>query len=582
MGRAGTAIAVGSGVRARAARALAVLVSVILLASAAGSVLLAQPDPERDRLIPRHLETPDFEPPPRIHSGGRAMSNVWADLTGRAGADFLRGLLPAQGAVLWISLIVALVVAFDFTRLRNPRNLELLALLAVGFLLFDVMRFFDVLQDPTYYRVMDWVFTAIVAVSLLLFGLALWRLRRPHAVPWRPNLPRGALVTLTLLLLTLNVAIGLLRQPDDSGWLSNVGAQRLRERGMFPYGDPLFRGTPVATYSPIFYLAHIPFQKLLDPEPVNPAPFNRAAFEAGLPYYLPPERATQLTTVSFHLLGVAALIVAARRLAGSEVAWGVAALYCGSAYVMGVGGSRDMIGGMTFISHIAPPAVSLLAFASLSRPLLAGALLATAVATLFYPMFFIPAWFGYYWGSRGAVVRFVAGLALATVVILAPVLARSQPADGRGLVGTILHDTMGHQQDPAAYGSSPFGFWGLRGGVRAWLREPLVAGQFNTSPMFLIFAAFVVGAFFLARGISPPQLALLTAALAIGAQMWKIHGTGVYVTWYYPFLLLGLFAGGAGAATARRAPGERPHADPSSASEGPRRATGPVGAGDSP
>jgi hypothetical protein len=528
----------------RHARRLAAWAAGLAVVASLGAVLLAQPAaPDRDVLTPRQLDTPGFEPPARVHPASRALSQVWTDLTGRPGGEFLRRWLPGQGAVLWISLLVALVVAFDFERWRNPRNLELAAMLAIGFLLFDIMRFFDLLEDPTYYRVMDWVFTGIVAVSLALMAVALMRMRRPHTTPWRPNLPARALMVLTLVLLTLNAIVCLGRAPDDSSWYSNVGGQRLRERGTFPYGDPLFTGTPVATYSPVFYLAHIPFQKLLDPTPLNPAPYSRIEFEGGIPYYLPPDLATQLTTVSFHLLAVGALFVAARRMAGREVAWGLTALYCGSAYVMGVGGSRDMIGGMTFISHIAPPAVSLLAFACLGRPLLAGTFLATAVATLFYPMFFIPAWLGYYWGNREAVVRFLAGMALATVLIGVPVLTSSQAAEGRGLIGTILHDTMGHQQDPAAYGSSPFGFWGLRGGIREALREPLIPGQFKTSPIFLAFAAFVLGAFVLARKSTPAQLALLTAALAIASQMWKIHATGVYVTWYYPFLLLGLLAG---------------------------------------
>ena len=71
------------------------------------------------------------------------------------------------------------------------------------------------------------------------------------------------------------------------------------------------------------------------------------------------------------------------------------------------------------------------------------------------------------------------------------------------------------------------------------LRDPIVAGQPNTAPAFLLFAAFAIGSFFLARGRTEAQLALLTGALAIGSQLWKIHGTGVYVAWYYGFLLLG-------------------------------------------
>jgi hypothetical protein len=46
--------------------------------------------------------------------------------------------------------------------------------------------------------------------------------------------------------------------------------------------------------------------------------------------------------------------------------------------------------------------------------------------------------------------------------------------------------------------------------------------------------------FFVARRTTPAQLALITATIGIIAQWSKIHGTGVYVNWYYPFLLIGL------------------------------------------
>ena len=180
---------------------------------------------------------------------------------------------------------------------------------------------------------------------------------------------------------------------------------------------------------------------------------------------------------------------------------------------MGVGGDREMINGITFASHIAPASMTMLAFAALPRPWWSGALLALATWTLFYPAFFFPAWAGYYWRSKPRLVAFLGGFALAGLAIGVPVLLRSQPIEGRGIVSTVMHETQGHQQDPHAYGSSPFGFWGQRGGIRAILREPLVAGQPNTAPAFLLFAAFVVGSFFLARGNTELQLALLTGAL---------------------------------------------------------------------
>jgi hypothetical protein len=52
----------------------------------------------------------------------------------------------------------------------------------------------------------------------------------------------------------------------------------------------------------------------------------------------------------------------------------------------------------------------------------------------------------------------------------------------------------------------------------------------------------------LGRDRSPRQLAALMAAMGIASELWKIHGTGVYVNWYYPFLLLGVFVNDSGRA----------------------------------
>lgn len=487
---------------------------------------------EKETLNARQLETPRFDPPPP--PTGTALHSLSQDLTGDPGRVLLTKFVPSQGAVLVIAVLVMLAIGIDWSRLAHPRNLEMLALLPIGFLLFDCMRYFELFQDPVYWLLMDAVFISIMAVSLYLLIASLIRMSRPHADPWRPSLPKNALMAIALVLVGLNVMTALLRPPDDVGFYTNLGAQRLRERAMFPYGDPLLTNTPAATYSPILYFSHLAYQVLLVPvqNPPDPRP------EFGI-YVLPPTLASQLATATFHLAGVLGLFIAARRLLGAHPAWGVVALYCGSAYVMGVGGEREMINGMVFASHIAPAAVTLLAFAALPWPWASGALLATAAWTLFYPAFFFPAWAGYYARSRAQLIAFLGGFALVGLAIGVPVLLRSQPIEGRGVVSTVLHETQGHQQDPNAYGSSPFGFWGQRGGVRAWFRDPIVAGQPNTAPAFLLFAAFVVGSFFLARGRTEVQLALLTGALAVGSQLWKIHGTGVYVTWYYGFLLLG-------------------------------------------
>lgn len=525
---------------------MVVRVVAMLAVAVVAAVVIAQPgNRAHERLIPRHLEISTFPPAPQRASFGATVAQVWADLRQQSidGRSFFKTILPTESGTLWIALIIVIVVGLDTARILSPLNLELLSTLLVGVFMFNVMRFFDFLEDPVYFNVMDWVFTAIFVATLWLFGRALWRVWSAPDRRWRPNLPARTLMLLTLVLLTLNSLTVVIRDPDDAGFYTNLGGQRLRERARFPYGDQLITGSAAAAYGPVLFLAHLPFQFLLDPTPVNPDSPNHALMPGDV-YRLPPPLATQLATLTFHLLGVAALVMAARRLAGDQVAWGLAALYCGSAYVLGVGGPREMIGGLTFISHIAAPSLALIAFALLERPLLAGVALALSVATVFYPLFFIPAWIGYYWNDRQKLRRFVGGLALAALVVGGPVIALSRSAPGEGRLSTIVKETLGHHQSSAAYGEHLFGFWGGRGGVRHWLQRELVPGQAASTPVFLVVVAFAVWAFFPARGAAPQQLALLSAASAMLAVMWKILGTGVYVTWYFPFLLIGFFAAG--------------------------------------
>ncbi len=506
----------------------------ILAVALVAAVIIAQPaDRDHQRLTARHLDVSTFPPAPHRASFSATVAQVWADLEQQSidGRSFLRSILPTESGTIWIAIIVVVVVGLDTARVLNPLNLELVSTLLVGVFMFNVMRFFDFLEDPVYFNVMDWVFTAIFVVTLWLFARAVWRVWSVPAQRWRPNLPVRTLMLLTIVLLTLNALTVVIREPDDAGFYTNLGGQRLRERARFPYGDQLITGSAAAAYGPVLFLAHIPFQFLLDPSPVNPDSQNHALLPDDV-YRLPPPLATQLATLAFHLMGVAALIIATRRLAGEQVAWGLAALYCGSAYVMGVGGPREMIGGLTFISHIAAPSLALTAFALLGSPLLAGVTLALSVATVFYPLFFIPAWIGYYWNDRKSMLRFVGGLALAALIVGGPTIALSRSVPGQGRLSTIVRETLGHHQSSAVYGEHLFGFWGGRGGVRGWLQTELVPGQAASTPVFLAVLLFAAWAFFPARGATRQQLALLSAACAMLAVTWKILGTGVYVTWY--------------------------------------------------
>jgi hypothetical protein len=543
----------GSVIRTVKPLRAAVLVGLACLVLAAGLRLIRAPAPPSAHEVLRQVYSPRFAPVPPPAPANEVLARLKNDLAGPSGSATLRRWLPSQSGTLWIALLILFVVGFDFARPLSSRNVDLVALQLLGFLFFDILSFANRVRDPYSLARVWWTFSAIVAVSLFIAVRAVWHVLRPIAIEWRPALRGKALPAVALLMLALNVLAAVLRPPDDAGYFTNLGAQRLRERALLPYGDPLLTGTPGAAYGPLLYVAHVPFQLLVDPVRLNPISSARPPLGADSTYYLPSPLATQLCTIAFQLVAVAALFMAGRRVAGRDAAWALVALYCGSAFVLGMGGEEYYIGGMTFTSHIAPPALTTAAFASLAYPATAGVLLVAAGGCGFYPAFLFPAWLGYFWTKRDERVRFVAGVVVAAFVVGTFVLLRSRPAGGRGLVGTILWDTFGHHSDPAGYGASPFGFWGQRGGWRAWMMRPLSGGSGLTAPALVLFYSFALSCFFLARRRGQHVLALLSAAVVIGANVVKIHSTGTYVAWFYPFLLLGLTQAAAVSGSSTRA-----------------------------
>ena len=498
----------------------------------------------RERELLREVYSPTFQAVPPMASIGETVAQLQRDFSSRVSRELGARSVTEQAGILLIVFVVALGVAFDFSRPRSARNVDIILMLALSLMFFDIMRLARVRLTPEYWRFVDVVFTTIVALNAALLGRALWRARPSAGVEpgWRPNLRGRPLAALALVLVAGDVFVALVREPDDAGYFVNLGAQRLRERGRLPYGDPLLTATPGAAYGPVLYTAHVPFQFLIEPQPPNAGATASPPLGEASTYYLPPPLATKLCTITLHLAGLLALFVAGSRLTGNrDVGWGLVALYASSAFVLGLGGEREFIGGMTFASHIAPAAATLIAFACLPKPALAGVLLAVSAGVGFYPGFMLPAWAGFFWRDRSRLVRFMAGFVLAAAVIAGSTWVMSRPADGLGRIGTILRDTFGHHTDPQGYGRSPFGFWGQREGIRQWLATPLVGESGLTSPAYVLLFALMGTTFALARGASAAQLALLTAAIALASSIVKVQSTGTYVAWAYPFLLIGIF-----------------------------------------
>lgn len=509
-----------------------------------GTKEVSEPEPaqEIDRQVPG--ASPDFQK--GTTQATFPSEAIQTSIFKKALSEWTSRLQPNQGGIVWLGFLVTLLVAIDFKRLVSWRNADLLLLVAPSILFIDVIRFELSYDDPVKLSLFGLIFLGIFLFTVLLLFRALVRAFASEEAPWTPGLPPSALIALLILLFACNALLALGRAPDDAGYYTNLGARRMLDTGAFPYGDPLLRGGAAATYGPVLYAVHIPFQLALSPidgDSARNQPSDEGiSVDAGDKIVEPPILATKLTLLFFHLLGVVGLVLIGRKLAGAAVGWGLACLYCASPFVQGLGGEELFISGMTFISHIAPAAITIVAFALLNRPFAAGVMLGVAAGILFYPAFFFPLWFGYYFWRGKDWRKFTAGFVVVCAVIGMSVLLLTDSPEGGSVLQTIYESTVGHQESKGAYGSSTFSFWGTHPRWAAFWQEPLIQDSYLLKPAFLIFALLVGASFFMARDRTVTQFAFLTAAIAIAIQLWKSHAGGTYVEWYLPFFLVGLLA----------------------------------------
>ncbi len=487
----------------------------------------------------------------------------------------MRFFVPNPAGALWIGVLVTFVVLGDFTRLFSKKNAVLAAVLVQAVFLLNVIEW----GNQAGSRFAPWGFTAIYATTAayLVGGLALaWR---GSSLAWSPNLPDRALRVLVALVLLVNIVVVFGRRPDDAGYYTNLGARRWVETGVLPYGDVKLQGPDApgfgaaATYGPLLYASHLPAQWVLRTK-ANPAdadPMDKS-------YVRPKVLATQLTCFIFYIVSLFALFVIVRDLTNPAMGWAAVALYAGSPYVIGLGGDQFVVGGLAFISHIAPVSVMLLAFMARKRPVLSGALLAAAAGVLFFPLFVFPAWLGWRIWRREGAGRFALGFIGAGIAIAALVIAFTPAPEGSNAIRMFLASTLEHQEGVGArqYGASAFGFWGTHPGLAAFWQHPIWGDSSLLKPSFVVYALFCLATFFLARGRSLAQLAGLTAALTAGVQLWKTHAAGSYVEWYLPFLIVAVLCTGTLNTPSpldtgvRQGPDDRPPTEPSGKGAGER------------
>jgi hypothetical protein len=469
----------------------------------------------------------------------------------------VRFFVPNSAGAFWIGALVTFLVFGTFDAFLSRRNLVLAAILAQAVFLLEVVEW----GNQAGSRFAPWGFTAIYLTTAAYAAWGLKLALRGTTLRWQPNLPERGLRALVVLILVVNTAVVFGRPPDDAGYYTNLGARRWAETGVLPYGDLKLHGPnapgygAAATYGPLLYASHLPSQWLLrtTSNPAEADPIDES-------YVRPKIISTQLTCFVFYLLGLGALFVIVRDLRGPTVGWGAVALYAASPYISGLGGDDFVVGGLAFISHIAPASVMLLAFMFSKRPILSGALLAAAAGVLFFPLFVFPAWLGWRVWRRDGALQFATGFIGAGLAIAAIVVAFTPAPEGSNAITMFLNSTLEHQEGVGLreYGASTFGFWGTHPSLASFWQAPLWGTFSLLKPSFLLYSGFSLATFFLARGRSWAQLAGLTAALTAGVQLWKTHAAGSYVEWYLPFLIVAILCSGSFDANADPDPGRMP------------------------
>jgi hypothetical protein len=401
---------------------------------------------------------------------------------------------------VYVSSLLIIGIYFKFHRFWSVRNLDLIALMsfAAGFLLITHGH------QPAGHL---WLFcvSGFFLVRLLLDPVMV---RRPLL---EPNLSASGL-TFTCFALVLFLLANVITKPAvEGGRRSPEQAEgdprimmRWEDTFYGPGADPSGRHVQQGPgYAPFLALADLS----------SPPPASAAAGPAH------PSRqrvlwtvATRTTAVLGHLAILIGLILIGYRHFGSaRTGVAAASLYLLLPYTSEFAGRID---------HVIPGALLVWAVVAYRRPLIAGTWVGLAAGVVYYPLFLLPLWCGFYW--RRGLARFLIGAAFTLAVLTAS-------------LAWTCHDlhTFAGQLERMFGGTSlslvhAEGFWAFH---EPAYRLPVMAVFFVLSVSLALWPA--------QKNLG--TLLSCSAAVLLGTQFWHAHYAGIYIDWYLPLLILTIF-----------------------------------------
>jgi hypothetical protein len=414
--------------------------------------------------------------------------------------QFLKGYDLNLTTWVYLSSLLTIAIYFKFNRLWSVRNLDILALIAMapGVVLVKIGE--DNRDDRMLYLGYIWLLACGFWFLVRLF-LDLWMVRRPLL---EPNLSLGGLTFIgaaLLIFLTVNVVTKSPKEEDLEG-LKMLDAMLHREQ-MPPGDQKLAQQGP--GLSLIFLVPSITTKSI---SKVHPAvPKNGGAYMV--------QAATARTMAILSHIAVVAGIVVIGIWHFDNIRTGIAAatLYLLLPYTAGWTG---------YVYHVVPAALLVWSIAAYRLPLVSGMLLGLATGAIYYPLFLLPLWIGFYW-QRG-LLRFCIGYA-SMIALLVGLLA---------LISTDLDHFLSQVKMMAGW--TNLAAPGVKG---FWVYH---VTQLPYRLPVLVAYAVMCGSF--ALWPTPKNLGSLlscSAAVMLGAQFWNANGGGIYVAWYLPLLLLTIF-----------------------------------------
>ena len=441
---------------------------------------------------------------------------------------------------VWLGFCVLFLLGLgDLRRPLSLRNLDLLALLS--------------------FSVSLWYFNKghIFTSAPLVYPPLLYLLGRMAWSAWRGRLATGAVPVWPVWALAAATVfaagfrIGLNTQSSnviDVGYSGVVGANRIAN-GVVPYGNfPVELGKPCG---PADADGEIRDRIQSDGrcESANPQgdTYGPVAYEAYLPGYLAlgwtgkwdDLPAAHFSSIGFDLLCILGLALVGLRFGGTRLAVTLAFAWVAYPFTQYVSNSNT--------NDALVPLFLIWGFWLVTSPVARGAAVALSGWTKFASLLLAPLWASYPERRLRPTLVFAAAFVLTSLAAFSILLLDGHPL---GAAHEFWKRTLSWQIDR----ESPFSIWDWRQ-YHAGLPD-LHLLQRVLEGLLLVGA---VAVYFFPRRKSPLQLAALTAALLVGAEIVLTHWYYAYLPWFFPFAAIAVLAPAAEPVRAAvRAPLERP------------------------